>query len=286
MTPTIDWDETVFVSGVSLIRDTDVVAMMIDKGYDVYTMSLAKEFTDHHFESNFCTRDHTGFFCQVADRLRKHNNNRLDFIVVDWVYIPLNAWALSYFCEHKWTNLARLAHPLVLNDNARLLVPLHFNATEWLFEKEKLKVLLDAYRGHARLLTMSQLKRDPALHPLWECTDNDELFEPYVQDHLYSTSVGIQYLNKNTKKNLVSTSDIRKIQTTPLWQTIQRVSEPLQSDSDWYTFLEVTYTVNPALQSESVEGRCAGGRRPWSAMSSEAPPSSQTTLTSKRRKAE
>jgi hypothetical protein len=114
---------------------------------------------------------------------------KLDFIMDDWVYIPVN-WPLSFYGGNKWLNVIQCAKQNLLNPGCQVIIPMHLNAIENLLKSIPFDNSTECpFRRFKNagftpsLLTKKMLDLDPHLNPLWGATQAPRAMEAVLGPH-------------------------------------------------------------------------------------------------------
>ena len=165
-------------------RDAVRIGELLRLKHDVFSVSLGgmTEAEKHEQHINFDwgvpgwqKRTHGRGRPSFADATKAALNGRkLDYILDEWVWIPVNFPSLkrSFYCHNKWENMLALADGGMLRPGCQLMVPLHINAGLVLFGKQPESE--DLWERLCQRFTPSILPLDDAVlcqeHPLWAAT--------------------------------------------------------------------------------------------------------------------
>lgn len=170
-------DPTYFDTNERLGRDNIRIGELVKRGYEVFSVS-ADEHPDtvNHTATNFLSfrpsiyEGSRGFTSDVMNLL---NGSRLDYVLDEWYYIPINysRFGGSFYDTKKWYNIVQMKEYGLLNPGCRVIIPAHVNAVEALMganpTAEELRKHIDRHFEWSYLTDGTDEMEE---NPLWKAT--------------------------------------------------------------------------------------------------------------------
>lgn len=145
----------------------------------------------------------------VDDLARVLNGQKLDYVVDEWMWIPLNWPTDKHFYHHdKWENIMEMARANLLNPGCKVIVPFHMNAVETFFGPDVESRLL--WHNLCFWFEASVLPFDNKIlceeNPLWAATEDGKIWSELPEENkdYFEKHVTLDLQSKNVKTTLGS----------------------------------------------------------------------------------